>query len=278
MRAVAWAWLVAFVLAGCASNEPSSDDSGVFSGIGQDVTVTATKGAIAGVVVDEAIRPLAGANVSIVGSQRSTVSDDGGRFAFEDLEPGAYFLAITAHRHAPTQLSATVVAGDVASVRVLLSRLTTAEPYHLTMSFRGHIDNYLGFANFAAEVLAPGTLACTCTFDFNVDANLTTVMVEAVGQVAVPNPGTPATVPGDAYWEVFVGTTADGELRDSAYEEFPLSKRFASEDTFEGHEGTLGVRITCGVWPCVTMDYDLFVTVFYHEEAPDGWSFLAGNT
>ena len=278
MRGAFVAMMVALVaLAGC-SDDPKAQEAedDVFAGLEGQAEATTTTGAIAGVVVDEAIRPLGNASVTLLSTGTNVTTDGEGRFAFERLEPGAYFVQAGLRRYDGAQVSVDVVAGEVSTVRILLVRLAGSDPYHITQNFRGHIDNYAGFANFAVEVLAPGTLGCTCAWDLPVDPNLMTVMVEASGQVAVPNPGTPGTVPGDAYWEVFAGGVA-GDLRDSAYDEFPLVKRFTNE-TFEGHEGTIGVRITCGVWPCVTMDYDLFVTVWYHEEAPEGWSFLNGDT
>lgn len=270
--------VAALSLAGCAKEPPAeSETPEAFQGITEDVAVTGTRGAIAGVVVDEAIRPIVGANVTLVSLERIVATDEQGRFSFEGLDAGTYFIAAEARRHESTQVSADVVAGAPTVVRILLVASTGVEPYHVTLHFRGHIENYLGYGNFVVEVIAPGTLGCTCTLDTPVDANLTTVLVEATGQVAVPNPGTPATVPGDAYWEVMNGSAASGALQDSGYDEFPLSLRFSAEETFPDAD-IIGVRITCGIWPCVTMDYDLFVTLWYHEEAPEDWTIFEGDT
>ena len=280
MRLVASLLLVSIVLAGCSDDPPSAatQDEGVFAGLDESAEATSTTGAIAGVVVDEAIRPVPRANVTLVAAGKNVTTDDEGRFAFEGLEPGTYFLDAAAHRFAKAQVSADVAAGEVSTVRILIARLTTVEPYQQTLNFEGFIDNYLGYANFVAQVLAPGTLACKCAFEVPVSGNLTTVVMDAIGEVTVENPGTPATVPGDAYWEVLAGG-AQGSLRGSSYDEFPLLEHFLSED-FEEDDGTIensaiGVRITCGVWPCVRMSYDLYVTLWYHEEAPEGWSFIA---
>lgn len=278
MRGAVVGVLVAFLtvsLAGCAGgNDPPTGDAGtdVFAGLEDEVEVVDGKGAISGIVVDTAIRPLGNVTVELIGAGTAT-TESNGAFVFEQLEPGTYFLRATAHRYETVQVSAVVEAGQVAAVRILMTPLTTAEPYHTTVQFHGHIENYLGTANFAVEVLAPGTLACTCTVDIPIDANVTTLLVEAFGEVAVPNPGSPATVPGDAYWELFAGPVADSALRASAYKEFPLYETFDGEELLEGAP-ILGVRITCGVWPCVTMDYDLFVTVWYHEEMPEGWTIV----
>lgn len=265
-------FLLAALLAGCTSPEPKATGDDPFASLGSEVTVDAKTGAIAGVVVDEAIRPVGNASVVLVAPPRNTTTDAEGRFAFEGLEPGVYFMQVEARRFEGAQVSVDVVAGEPSTVRILLVALTTAEPYLVTVQFRGRIENYAGFANFVAEVLAPGTIACTCAFDVPVDGNLSMFILEAFGQVALANPGTPATVPGDAYWEVMANGTS-GSLRDSAYSEFPIYETFDAEETLEG-SGLLGVRITCGVWPCLSMDYDLFVTLFYHEEAPEGWTIV----
>lgn len=280
MRLVAAFVLVALVLSGCQDDPAPKAQGGVFDGLDGAAQATSTTGAIAGVVVDEAIRPVPQANVTLVSTGGVATTDADGRFTFEGLQPGTYFLDASAHRFAKAQVSADVAAGEVSTVRILIARLTTVEPYKETLNFRGFVDNYAGFANFAVEVVAPGTLACQCAFDIPVNANLTTVVMEALGEVTVPNPGTPATVPGDAYWEVMAGGT-QGDLRDSAYDEFPLLKHFDA-DTFEDDAGsipesTIGIRITCGVWPCVKLTYDLYVTSWYHEAAPDEWSFVAGD-
>lgn len=273
MRGVALALVGALLLAGCSGDAPKGSVDNVFEGLEEDVAVTASTGSIAGVVVDAAIRPLAGANVTLMSDGAVSTSGEDGRFSFEGLEPGAYFLSASAHRHDAAQVSVDVLAGEVSTVRVLLAASTSIEPYHITIQFHGHIDNYLGYGQFVVEVVAPGTLACQCVFTYTPEANMSTMVLEAVGEAAIPNPGTPATVPGDAYWELLIGEA----LQDSAYSEFPILERW-DEDIRETPDESYSVRITGGVWPSGTMDYDVFITLWYHEPAPDGWSFVAENS
>src|SRR5690242_2936784 len=133
---VALACLALVLAAGCSQPQAESSE-GAFAGLTDDVEVTATTGAIAGVVVDEAIRPIANATVSLQNPSRNATTDADGRFAFEDLPAGTYFLAASARRHEPTQVSVDVAAGDASAVRILLVASNTAEPYSTTLQFRG---------------------------------------------------------------------------------------------------------------------------------------------
>lgn len=267
--------LALVLVAGCSdapkADVPAGDDE-VFADLEDGVQATATTGAIAGVVVDDAIRPIPGANVTLLARNQTVTADADGRFAFEELEAGVYFLSSVAHRHDTIQLSVEVKVGEIATARVMMQRLTTVEPYKQTVQFRGYVANYLGYPNFVVEVLAPGTIDCVCVFEVPVDGNLSTLVVEADGVSQVENPD--STVP-EPYYEVFYDA-ADTGVQDSNYAEFPFVLRY--EDDFVANQTAFVVRLTGGVSPVVRMDYDLYVTAFYHEAAPEGWSLLAGST
>jgi len=51
---------------------------------------------LGGIVVDEELRPVAGATVDIIGARRKTVTDAEGRFVFVDVDPGNYVLEVRA--------------------------------------------------------------------------------------------------------------------------------------------------------------------------------------
>lgn len=119
------ALLVAASLAGCSDGSPSEpgDDA-------PGLKVTDTTGGIRGIVVDPSIVPVAGASVQLSGGA-TTTSDEAGLFNFTDLAPGDYFLSVSKLGFLSVQQSATVVAGvsDPPVVKVLLERLTSAQPY-----------------------------------------------------------------------------------------------------------------------------------------------------
>lgn len=142
MRTAAAAFGVIFLLAGC-SESPSSkvaDDASDFG----DFDVDADTGLLLGVVVDEAIRPLAEATVTIAGPQGETASqqtDDQGRFVFEDLVPGAYIVNAELLNYASAQTTGNVVAGDEDPpiLRVQLARRFTEAAFSEQIKFDGFI-------------------------------------------------------------------------------------------------------------------------------------------
>src|SRR5690242_11814314 len=62
-----------------------------------------TRGHIAGVVVDEAIRPIAGAKVRLPGLDLERTTDRDGAFGFVDLLPGPYYITFNATGYYPAQ-------------------------------------------------------------------------------------------------------------------------------------------------------------------------------
>lgn len=109
---------------------------------GQGGADTAT-GAVAGVVVDERIIPIDGARIVLRGSdgERSTTSATDGAFAFADIAPGTYFVAVTHLLFAPAQVSVDVEAGrEPPTTKVLLTRLFTQQAYSEALKFDGYIQ------------------------------------------------------------------------------------------------------------------------------------------
>jgi hypothetical protein len=149
MRAfVVLAVLGCLTLGGCSgAGDGAADEAADFDDTG--VRATATTGILLGVVVDERIVPIEGAAVELTGAatEQALTTDAEGRFAFGDLEPGSYFIAVSHFLHAPAQTSAEVVAGEEEPpvVRVLLTRLFEQEPFSEASKFDGYIQ--CGYAN-----------------------------------------------------------------------------------------------------------------------------------
>lgn len=117
--------LVAGGLAGCSSGPKEEEPAGDGA-----LPVTDTTGGIRGLVVDQSVVPVPGALITLSGG-RNTTSDEAGRFNFTGLQPGDYFLSAGKPGFTGVQVAATVVAGvaEPPIVKVLLERLTTAQPY-----------------------------------------------------------------------------------------------------------------------------------------------------
>lgn len=172
--------LVLVVLSGCSGGEGGGAD-GDTSFEDFDVEVTATTGAIRGVVVDERITPIPDATVKLTGSntEQSATTDTEGRFAFSNLAPGTYFLAVSALLHSPSQTSVDVVAGvaDPPITKVLLSRLFDQQPFTEQTKIDGFIQcnqagivyasapcitDVTGLAGGTANGTVPGCTASGC--------------------------------------------------------------------------------------------------------------------
>jgi hypothetical protein len=107
-----WAVLsVVVFLVGCST--PNADQSS--DGPGQ-ITLR-------GVVVDQAIRPLPGANVTIVPGNLAAVTDERGEFAFERMAPGSYALTVARAAYLPSTTTVTLVDGAGGLVQVVLDAL-----------------------------------------------------------------------------------------------------------------------------------------------------------
>ena len=144
LRAVL-ATLPLLVLAGC-SQAPAPDDAD-FEGLGLEAT--ATTGVIRGLVVDEAIKPVVGATVTLTGTPQTATTDANGLFGFEGLEARTHFLEVTKPGFRATQQSAEVVAGvaEPAITKVLLVADPTSLPYVVVHSYEGYIQCSFKAAN-----------------------------------------------------------------------------------------------------------------------------------
>lgn len=119
------ATLAAVVLAGCADNGPKKADDTFEPAFDElDLKATDSTGVLRGVVIDEAIRPIADVVVAVVGQKNggamTTAAD--GAFGFDGLEPGTYFITASKFGYGSVQSSGEVVAGvaEPALIKVLM--------------------------------------------------------------------------------------------------------------------------------------------------------------
>ena len=163
MRSLLAALACSLLVAGCADPAPEVEsvplvDEGEYGGL----QATSQTGVIRGVVVDEAIRPVANAQVVLVaqGANRTATSADSGAFGFSDLEEGTYFLTVSKAGFAAVQQSAEVVAGDSEPpiVKVVLIADPATAPYFSATSWAGYLE--CSFRVAVPGVTSLGVNAC----------------------------------------------------------------------------------------------------------------------
>ncbi len=154
--------LLATALAGCADSAPAQtagSEEEAFQEL--EGEATATTGLIRGVVVDEAIVPIAGATIKIKALDLETTSNDMGAFLFSDLEPGTYFMDVSKLGYDKVQAQQKVEAGVAKPpvVRVQLTSDPSSLPFAVPIVWNGFIECSLraGTANMAGSV---GLNAC----------------------------------------------------------------------------------------------------------------------
>src|SRR5687768_7361503 len=146
MRGVAVALaFVGLALSGCSGGGDEAPPAAPEEVAVQDLGLQATEttGVIRGIVVDEAIRPLANVSIELNGAtQATTVSNANGVFGFDALEPGTYFLSAEKLGYASVQQSAEVVAGvaEPPIVKVLMTADPTTTPFYDAYVFDGFIQ------------------------------------------------------------------------------------------------------------------------------------------
>jgi hypothetical protein len=160
---------VLVVLAGCTGTpaDPASDaEEAAFDDLG--LAATSTTGLIRGVVVDEAIRPLAGASIEArgpAGEELSATSGEVGAFGFDGLPPGTYFLKVRKLGYHEVQQSAEVVAGvaEPAIAKVVLPADAAGIPFAVTLTWDGFVQCSTDVVAACAGPDAGSQIACSAT-------------------------------------------------------------------------------------------------------------------
>lgn len=254
------------MMAGCADETPEAED--VLAP--QEVKVEdRSLGAISGVVVDETIRPVAGASLDIRaadGKSASVTSDEMGRFVHEDLLPGVYFIAASAPGFFDTQQAVEVTAGQVAKPKILLQVDWTPKPFHETLDFNGILRVSDWYGTYLLTVMMGNTEFCECEFSFEVPDTVHSFVVEAFWE---PNLGDPAH---ELYFEVEDRETAEG---DGLYSTAPFHKVYPR--TLFGGSNELLVRVSSGQGVDLDQEFEIFITLFHLAAPPADWSIATAS-
>lgn len=136
--------LTSLLLAGCSDGGDGEPEEPLESAVlDLGLEATSTTGIIRGVVVDEAIRPLGNATITLTGqSSGETTSNAAGAFGFDDLAPGTYFLNAAKLGYSSVQHSVEVVAGvgDPPVAKLLMAVDARTTPFYEAYVFDGYIE------------------------------------------------------------------------------------------------------------------------------------------
>ncbi len=138
------ALLLMLLFAGCSESGTAPTDDFCASDCTKPEP-TDTTGVLLGVVVDEAVRPISGATVVLTPGGMETETDAEGRFFFDKLEPGTYFLDVSRLGYFPVQMSQDVVAAvEPPVLKVMLKADAASLPYVEVYNFQGFIECMVG--------------------------------------------------------------------------------------------------------------------------------------
>jgi hypothetical protein len=304
VRVLVASFLLMAILGGCAGKGPAAAPTET---LGQDVAieVTDTTGAIRGVVVDNAIRPIANVTISLSGSNATQDVKTGatGSFGFSKLPAGTYFLHATRFGFFPIQQSAEVVPGvkDPPVVKILMQRDNRQVAYLQVQKQEGYIVcttsvvAVCGAPNVVSTVLlCPAFNVCLGNLtddrfglNFFYDPNATMIQSEMFWDstqslstqlsLEMENLGN-CTAAGDSY------------IKDTAGDS-PIFNKMNAQDIQNGTIGgncpvfhsvfSGGVASTpptpatgpIGIGGTIQQRFTIISHAFYGYEAPEGWRF-----
>lgn len=144
MRVLGLGLALFFLLAGCSEPPPAPD-----------IQVAPGERLVEGVVVDAAIRPVAGARVTVVGAGEGQTTESDGEFAFA-LAFGAAVFEATHPRFAPVRQTLDVAAGDEAKVVLQFSFTAGEAPYKTVVKYDGFVVCSLGISLIFSEECGEG--------------------------------------------------------------------------------------------------------------------------
>ncbi|HUR25626.1 MAG TPA: carboxypeptidase-like regulatory domain-containing protein [Candidatus Thermoplasmatota archaeon] len=223
-----------------------------------------TRGHIAGVVVDEAIRPVEGASVHLPGLDLERTTDRDGSFGFVDLHPGPYFITVHAAGYYDAEAVLEVGEDQFTRAKVILTAVPPPEPYRVLQSFEGYTD-------LTSDPIFGFSLCSVCEFDFYVDRpGLAAVILEAAYQGGASTSGFHYYFysAGESYYSANTTGSSGNPLRVEVRDgDLP-----PGEDHFR-----LTLEPESFPVPEQSKRFDVYVTAFYNEPPPNGWSFVNGD-
>ncbi|MBW3583577.1 MAG: carboxypeptidase-like regulatory domain-containing protein [Euryarchaeota archaeon] len=270
-------------LAGCLGGDDApdtTDDDGLCDDKTCDVEnkdITKGMGRVEGSVKNADFQDLAGANVTLKELALTTITNEKGKYAFNDLEPGLYTILAAAPGHAPDGRQVEVKPDETTTVDIGLEELPpTAEPYRSSL-----VENsgMLGCGFSAAKSLRGNPCADLGdendknTFTFAMDAGVTAIAMH----LEADNP--PAKYPDNLefFWKwdnpPGVPKPITGPTPLSAIKEFEKDSAGWQESPREAKYVILLNKDASSPQFAYQMRFTTWVVVFYNgEPVPSGFS------
>lgn len=259
MRAIPF--VLALLVAGCASPAVEAPDETLAD---VEADVDDERGAVRGVIVDAAIRPVPFATVRL--GEQERVTGENGTFRFSLVPPGNHRIAITAEGFQAITQDVAVLPAAISDVRVALEVDMTTQPYHEIFPFKGFFEAAAGPATGtlwdAAE--AAGTAPCTCTFDIPVDERPAAIIVEVFWEDQIYTNNVRHTeYTAHLSWSGGAASTTQAN---------PLHWFIAGEALGDDAWLTLSILPDESI-PTAQQEFTVFATPFYIEAPAENWRF-----
>jgi len=297
------------VLAGCSTPRETATTCGASSCNNTDCLASCAPVGdmvISGLVESNALVPLAGANVTISPAGLQQVTDQNGRFAFPGLAPGVYRVGAV---HNGFALQYQDARPEATSLQFILDRAQPTQPYNVTLPplhgflecaseeliGSGPCDLYVQFAG------GPAVFQNQSAFPFQTDLGWKTIVMDLTFDAA-NNPGidgmreTLRAANGTAALNTYQqygrfhgsqsfstriepgGNYTDGDAPVPAnvtafkLEVYPQGRGYHTVCTVDvpGHPA----ECFTGVGAAANLRFDLYITIFYVDPAPAGFTLL----
>lgn len=284
-------------LAGCVGSSRGSGSDGLKVLDGDETTA----GLVNGVVTDPELLPIGGARVTLLELSRSTNTSDDGSFGFPNVPPGPYQLFIDALGYESIGRRIDVVVGDNPALRFILEPLAILEPYTEMIPKRGYTLCDVNAVYLSLTLALPGCEAKATVFHIPVQETWSYAIVEMRWQaqeamnLVSDNDNDDCLL--DNSDPCFIWKIGRSPMR---FDARPLDQNFSRapdylypQDAFNwvilGYSAGMfqeeiqgsGTCIRQGEPPCngvgvsVGTTFDLYISIFHHEEPSDKEAYSA---
>jgi hypothetical protein len=227
------------LLAGCAGGADSPGPAGTAA------PEDRSKGVLQGIVVDDAIRPVAGASVQVTapGVTLNGTTDEQGRFRFANLDSGTYIVEVSKAFYSPHQRAVVVIAGvqDPELARFQLVFEPSSVPYASVYKYEGFHECGLSSLRVCSNInIATWVVVCgrtgglVCIGNVTGDRSLFFQIID----------GTPTFLQAELVWEATSDTGRALSFVIGGGNESELNSGFAAGYNLTRGESPLMLRIT----------------------------------